>query len=90
MHQDYEARLFRVNKKDGDIIISAEEAVDLQKKKSALNRFYWNLSQPNKNSTLSDVDNKELKRDVQETIVVGYFISSEFYSLGVLGFTNHG
>ncbi|XP_017984679.1 PREDICTED: E3 ubiquitin-protein ligase SHPRH isoform X1 [Theobroma cacao] len=84
LFQDYEARLFRVNKKDGDIIISAEEAVDLQKKKSALNRFYWNLSQPNKNSTLSDVDNKELKRDVQETIVVSKSPSQLEVALGVI------
>ena len=71
------------------MVTSAEEAIVLQKKKSALNRFYWNLSQPNKNSTSSDVDNKELKRGVQETIVVGYLIFSEFYSQGVLGFSNH-
>lgn len=80
LHQDYEARLFRVNKKDGEMVISAEEAIVLRKKKSALNRFYWNLSQQNKNSTSSDIDDKEMKRDVQETIVVCNFISSEFCS----------
>ncbi|XVF81925.1 hypothetical protein PTKIN_Ptkin16aG0001600 [Pterospermum kingtungense] len=84
LFQDYEARLFRVNKKDGEMIISAEEAIVLQKKKSALNRFYWNLSQQNKNSTSSDIDNKEMKRDVQETIVVSKSPSQLEVALGVI------
>ncbi|XWS74480.1 hypothetical protein CRYUN_Cryun01aG0001600 [Craigia yunnanensis] len=84
LFQDYEARLFRVNKNDGEMVTSAEEAIVLQKKKSALNRFYWNLSQPNKNSTSSDVDNKELKRGVQETIVVSKSPSQLEVALGVI------
>ncbi|XVF24305.1 hypothetical protein REPUB_Repub13aG0116300 [Reevesia pubescens] len=84
LFQDYEARLFRVNKKDGEMVTSAEEAIVLQKKKSALNRFYWNLSQPNKNLTSSDVDNKEMKRGVQETIVVSKSPSQLEVALGVI------
>ena len=49
--QVYEARLFRLNKgHDGGVITSAEEAVNIQKRKSALNRFYWTLSQRDKAS----------------------------------------
>ncbi|XP_022745300.1 E3 ubiquitin-protein ligase SHPRH isoform X3 [Durio zibethinus] len=84
LFQDYEARLFRVNKNDGEMVTSAEEAIVLKKKKSALNRFYWNLLQPNKNSTSSDVDNKELKRGVQETIVVSKSPSQLEVALGVI------
>ncbi|KAB2010015.1 hypothetical protein ES319_D10G206600v1 [Gossypium barbadense] len=84
LFQDYAARLFRVNKNDGEMVTSAEEAIVLQKKKSALNRFYWNLSQPTKNSTSSDVDNKELKRGVQETIVVSKSPSQLEVALGVI------
>ncbi|KAE8717817.1 UPF0176 protein [Hibiscus syriacus] len=84
LFQDYEARLFRVNKKDGEMVTSAEEAIVLQKKKSALNRFYWSLSQPTKNSTSSNVDDKELKRGVQETIVVSKSPSQLEVALGVI------
>lgn len=76
--QGYEARLFRLNKAHGGMITSAEEAVDLQKKISALNRFYRTCSQSNKNSTPSNVGNKEnmRKRDVGEKLVVSCFVSS--------------
>lgn len=77
--QDYEARLFRLKKSHGEMIASAEEAVNLQKKNSSLNRFYWYLSQPNKNSTSSTVGNEEIKkRGVRETVVVSYFYLSCF------------
>lgn len=69
----YEARLFRLNKShDGGLITSAEEAVDLQKKKSALNQFYWKLSQADKNSTSSSVRNEDdgKKRDAGEKVMV--------------------
>uniref|UniRef100_A0A7N2R8G1 DNA topoisomerase (ATP-hydrolyzing) n=1 Tax=Quercus lobata TaxID=97700 RepID=A0A7N2R8G1_QUELO len=39
LFQDYEARLFRLNKEHGGMITSAEEAIDLQKRNSALNQF---------------------------------------------------
>ncbi|KAH9767584.1 RING-finger DEAD-like helicase PHD and SNF2 domain-containing protein [Citrus sinensis] len=82
--QDYEARLFRLKKSQGDIA-SAEEAVDLQKKNSSLNRFYWYLSQPNKNSTSSSVGNEEIKRrDVRETVVVSKSPSELEVILGVI------
>ncbi|KAK9283240.1 hypothetical protein L1049_011476 [Liquidambar formosana] len=84
--QVYEARLFRLNKVHGGMITSAEEAVDLQKKKSALNRFYWTLSQPNKNSTSSSVKNEEniRKRDVGEKVVVSKSPSELEVVLGVI------
>ncbi|KAH9702953.1 RING-finger DEAD-like helicase PHD and SNF2 domain-containing protein [Citrus sinensis] len=82
--QDYEARLFRLKKSQGDIA-SAEEAVDLQKKNSSLNQFYWYLSQPNKNSTSSSVGNEEIKRrDVRETVVVSKSPSELEVILGVI------
>ncbi|KAL0401070.1 UNVERIFIED_CONTAM: E3 ubiquitin-protein ligase SHPRH, partial [Sesamum latifolium] len=71
--QAYEARLFRLNKStNGEAITSAEEAVNLQKKKSALNHFYWNLSREDKTSTLSASDDKDngKKRDVGEKVTV--------------------
>ncbi|XP_031278860.1 E3 ubiquitin-protein ligase SHPRH [Pistacia vera] len=83
--QDYEARLFRLKKSHGEMFASAEEAVNLQKKNSSLNRFYWYLSQPNKNSTSSTVDNEEIKkRDVRETVVVSKSPSELEVVLGVL------
>ena len=77
LHQHYEARLFRLNKAHGGIITSAEEAVDLQKKNSALNRFYWNLSQPSKTSNSSaDGYEDSRKRDVREKVVVSHLVNS--------------
>lgn len=54
------------------MITSAEEAVDLQKKKSALNRFYWTLSQPDKVSQSSSVNYEDdgRKRGVGEKVMV--------------------
>ncbi|KAK9167890.1 hypothetical protein Syun_000030 [Stephania yunnanensis] len=72
LFQLYGARLFGVTKGDvGGMIASAEEAVDLQKKRSALNQFYWALSRPEKGSS-SNVNGKENKkqRDVGGKIVV--------------------
>ncbi|PON48604.1 Cdk-activating kinase assembly factor [Trema orientale] len=85
LFQRYEARLFRLNKAHGGIITSAEEAVDLQKKNSALNRFYWNLSQQNKTSKSSMGDNEESrKRDVREKVVVSKSPSELEVVLGVI------
>ncbi|KAK6932900.1 SNF2, N-terminal [Dillenia turbinata] len=87
LFQVYEARLFRLNKaRDGGIIASAEEAVDLQKKKSALNRFYWKLSQTNNNSHFSSALNEgnKRKRDVGENVMVSRTPSELEVSLGVL------
>ncbi|XP_073129793.1 uncharacterized protein [Henckelia pumila] len=69
----YEARLFRLNKSNnGESIISVEEAINLQKKKSALNHFYWTLSRPNKTSSLSASGSEDngKKRDVGEKVMV--------------------
>ncbi|XP_015575743.2 E3 ubiquitin-protein ligase SHPRH [Ricinus communis] len=85
LFQDYEARLFRLNKLRGDIITSAEEAVDLQKKNSALNRFYWNLSGTNRSSTSSDDANDASKRrDAGERVVVSKSPSELEVVLGVV------
>lgn len=71
--QVYEARLFRLNKSNnGEVITSVEEAVNLQKKQSALNHFYWNLSREDKSSTLSASDYKDNgnKREMVEKVTV--------------------
>ncbi|XP_051143623.1 uncharacterized protein LOC127260028 isoform X2 [Andrographis paniculata] len=71
--QVYEARLFRLNKSNnGEMITSVEEAVNLQKRKSALNQFYWNLSRGDKNSSASASDDKDdgKKRDAGEKVTV--------------------
>lgn len=62
------------------MVTSAEEAVGMQKKKSALNRFFIALSQSNKISTASNVGNEKSKRkrDVTANIVV---ISSTSFAL---------
>ncbi|XP_076948485.1 uncharacterized protein LOC143620741 [Bidens hawaiensis] len=73
LFQAYEARLFRLNKgKDGGVITSAEEAVDLQKKKSALNRFYWTLSQSDKatQSSNQNYEDNGRKRGIGDKAVV--------------------
>lgn len=68
--QAYEARLFRMSKNGGGMIASAEEVLNFQKKKTALNRFYWSLGQ--QKSTPSSVDNEETKRSVGEKVLVSY------------------
>lgn len=69
--QDYEARLFVLKNERGGIISSAEEAVDLQKKNFALNRFLSKLSQSDQNPKTSDNDYEESKkRNVGERVVV--------------------
>ncbi|XP_050209506.1 uncharacterized protein LOC126660195 isoform X2 [Mercurialis annua] len=84
LFKDYEARLFRLNKSHGEIITSAEEAVDLQEKNSALNRFYWNLSGTNKSTSSTDVNKASKKRDAGERIVVSKSPSDLEVVLGVI------
>ncbi|RZC55977.1 hypothetical protein C5167_014829 [Papaver somniferum] len=87
LFQAYEARLFRLTKGgDGGMIASAEEAVDLQKKKSELNRFYWGLSRPKDGSSSSLDGNKEDKkqRDVRAKVVVSRSPSELEIVLGVI------
>lgn len=77
----YEARLFRLNKGNHrGLIPTAEEAVDLQKKKSALNQFYWKLSQAGKSSTSDTVrtEDEGKKRDAGEKLVVSELVLSIF------------
>ncbi|XP_059300867.1 uncharacterized protein LOC132053054 isoform X3 [Lycium ferocissimum] len=72
LFQVYEARLFRLNKgKSGEMITSAEEAVDLQKKKSALNRFYTTLARTDMNSGSATTEYEDFgkKRDLENIMV---------------------
>ncbi|XP_071734356.1 uncharacterized protein [Rutidosis leptorrhynchoides] len=87
LFQAYEARLFRVNTgHDGGVIISAEDAVDLQKKASALNRFYRTLSQPDKGLPQSSVNNEDEgnKRGVGEKVMVSKAPSELEVVLGII------
>lgn len=76
--QEYEARLFRLNKSRGGVMehASAEEMVDLQKKKSARNHFFFGLSSRNK-----DVDNEEpTKRNAGDSVIVSHLNLSSVWS----------
>ncbi|KAL0556995.1 hypothetical protein IC582_005513 [Cucumis melo] len=85
LFQEYEARLFRLNKVQGGMVTSVEEAVEAQKKKSALNRFYWSLLQQDKNSSSSKVGHEEPnKRDVGEKVMVSKHPSELEVVLGVI------
>lgn len=85
LFQVYEARLFRLNKgHNGGVIRSAEEAVDLQKKMSALNRFYRTLSQPDKASPPSSYEDEGKKRDVGEKVMVSKSPSELEVVLGII------
>ncbi|XP_056169116.1 uncharacterized protein LOC115679829 isoform X2 [Syzygium oleosum] len=85
LFQIYEARLFRLSNAHGGIIMSAEEALDLQKKKSALNQFYRTLSQANKNSSSTSRDEEITgKRDTGEKVVVSKSPSELEVVLGVI------
>ncbi|KAK9061003.1 hypothetical protein SSX86_018183 [Deinandra increscens subsp. villosa] len=87
LFQVYEARLFRLNKgHDGGVITSAEEAVDLQKKKSALNRFYWTLSQPDKAppSSNGNYEDDGRKRGGGEKVMVSKSPSDLEVVLGII------
>ncbi|KAI3952838.1 hypothetical protein MKX01_006881 [Papaver californicum] len=70
----------------GGMIASAEEAVDLQKKKSELNRFYWGLSRHKDGSSSSLNDKKEntKQRDVRAKVVVSRSPSELEVVLGVI------
>ncbi|KAJ8771167.1 hypothetical protein K2173_023492 [Erythroxylum novogranatense] len=85
LFKDYEARLFRLKKSHGGLISSAEEAVDLQKKNSALNRFYWNLSELQKiPSSVGDINDESRKRSVRDTVVASKLPSELEVILGVV------
>ncbi|KAL5991335.1 hypothetical protein ACLOJK_012242 [Asimina triloba] len=86
LFQIYEARLFRLRKGDnGEMISSAEEAVDLQKKKFALKRFFGTLSHGNRNSTAPNVSKDyNRQRDVGGNVVVSRSPSELEVIFGVL------
>ncbi|PHT52525.1 hypothetical protein CQW23_06987 [Capsicum baccatum] len=72
LFQVYEASLFRLNKgRSGEVITSAEEAVDLQKKKSQLNRFYTILARTDRNtgSATTKYEDSGKKRDLENIMV---------------------
>ncbi|GAB4832074.1 hypothetical protein Ancab_006094 [Ancistrocladus abbreviatus] len=87
LFQAYEARLFLLKRgHDGRIVASAEEAVDLQKKKLELNHFYWNLAEKSKTLPSSgEVDDEtKRKRDIGKMLVVSRTASELEMILGVL------
>lgn len=57
-------------------LASAEELVDLQKKRSARNLFFSGLSSRNKDLNPSHGDNKEptIKRNAGDAVIVSYLI----------------
>ncbi|CAF2298271.1 unnamed protein product [Brassica napus] len=85
--QEYEARLFRLNKSRGGVMehASAEEMVDLQKKKSARNHFFFGLSSRNNDVNPSHVDNEEpTKRNASDAVIVSKSASETEVVLGVI------
>ncbi|KAJ4904003.1 zinc ion binding [Raphanus sativus] len=88
LFQAYEARLFRLNKSRGGVMehASAEEVVDLQKKKSARNHFFFGLSSRNKDANQSSVDNEEepTKRNASDSVIVSKSPSETEVVLGVI------
>ncbi|KAI4383932.1 hypothetical protein MLD38_009712 [Melastoma candidum] len=81
----YEARLFRLSNVRGGVVISPEEALESQKKKSALNQFYRSLAQSKTNSSSSTKDEKAIgKRDTGEQVVVSKSPSELEIILGVI------
>lgn len=57
----------------GGVIVSPEEALESQKKKSALNQFYRSLAQSKTNSVSSTKEEKAIgKRDTGEKVVVSH------------------
>ncbi|KAL9249583.1 E3 ubiquitin-protein ligase SHPRH-like protein [Drosera capensis] len=88
LFQAYEAGLF-LSKRDhnGGTVTSAEEAVDLQKKKLELNHFYWGLAEKGKaaaaSSSQGDQGTKR-KRDNGKILVVSRSPSEVEITLGIL------
>ncbi|CAH8371515.1 unnamed protein product [Eruca vesicaria subsp. sativa] len=87
LFQEYEARLFRLNKSRNGAMehASAEELVDMQKKKSARDHFFFGLSSRNKDVNPSHVDNEEpSKRNAGESVIVSKSPSETEVVLGVI------
>ncbi|KAG9149766.1 hypothetical protein Leryth_021853 [Lithospermum erythrorhizon] len=89
----YEARLFRLNKgNNGEVITSAEEAIDLQKRTIELNRFYRTLSRPEKGSSMftPHPDDNGKKRDHGERVIVSKSPSELEIVLGIIKSNSRG
>ncbi|CAA7028820.1 unnamed protein product [Microthlaspi erraticum] len=88
LFQEYEARLFRLKKsRKGEMeVASAEELVDLQKKKSARNLFFSGLSSSNKDPNPSHGGNKEptKKRNAGDAVFFSKAPSEMETVLGVI------
>jgi E3 ubiquitin-protein ligase SHPRH len=77
LFQEYEARLFRLNKSRRGVmeIAAAEETVHLQKKRDARNLFLFGLSSRSKDLNASRGDDEEpTKRNAGDIVVVSYLI----------------
>ncbi|ESQ52797.1 hypothetical protein EUTSA_v10016132mg [Eutrema salsugineum] len=87
LFQEYEARLFRLNKSRRGVMehASAEEKVDFQKKRSALNLFFVGLSSRNKDLNPSYGDNEEpTKRNAGDAVIVSKSPCETEIVLGVI------
>ncbi|XP_023640660.1 E3 ubiquitin-protein ligase SHPRH isoform X1 [Capsella rubella] len=87
LFQEYQARLFRLNKSRRGVmeVAAAEEIVYLQKKKSALNFFFIGLSSRNKDLNVPRDDNEEpTKRNAGDAVVVSKSPSETEIVLGVI------
>ncbi|OWM87325.1 hypothetical protein CDL15_Pgr022436 [Punica granatum] len=87
LFQIYEARLFYLSNARGGKILSAEEALISQKKKSALNHFYRTFCEESKNSgspSEQDVELEGKKRDAVEKVMVSKSASELELVLGVI------
>ncbi|CAH8265480.1 unnamed protein product [Arabidopsis lyrata] len=87
LFQEYEARLFRLNKSRRGVmeIAAAEETVHLQKKRDALNLFFIGLSSRSKDLNAPRGDDEEpTKRNAGDTVVVSKSPSETEIVLGVI------
>ncbi|XP_010554570.1 PREDICTED: E3 ubiquitin-protein ligase SHPRH [Tarenaya hassleriana] len=87
LFQEYEARLFRLNRSRRGVMESAsvEEMVDMQKKKSALNLFFSGLSSRNKDlNSSNDGDTEPTKRNSGDIVIVSKSPSEMEIALGVI------
>ncbi|CAN8317715.1 unnamed protein product [Cochlearia groenlandica] len=87
LFKEYEARLFCLKKSRRGVmeLASAEEIVDLQKKRSALNQFFFGLSSRNKDLNPSYGDTEEPnKRNAGDAVVVSKSPSEAEVVLGVI------
>ncbi|CAE6041811.1 unnamed protein product [Arabidopsis arenosa] len=87
LFQEYEARLFRLNKSRRGVmeLAAAEETVHLRKKRDALNLFFIGLSSRSKDLNAPRGDDEEpTKRNAGDTVVVSKSPSETEIVLGVI------